>query len=137
MTDVLNEQSSTEETTWPPMQETLKLLKSARNLKNTRKAALDEADEMERQLRDDLISVMRDAGIVTCKGSGLQVTRKTRKSHVILDELALTEALDKLGLLPEYLRLDTRPAAKFGAENGLPGAVFDEISYLSISEVKS
>ena len=137
MTDVLNEQSNTDDVLARGIQNELERLKGARDLKDRRKAALDEIEELDRSIRDGLIEIMHEAGVVTCKGSGLQVTRKTRKNHVILDQLALTEALDKLGILPDYLRLDTRPAAKFGAENGLPGVAFDEITYLSISEVKS
>ncbi len=123
-----------ESRTMPVILEELKLVRDERA---RLRAELDDVEQQEAHLRAELHAGMTKACMVNAKGFGLVVTMKRRSSHLVLDQLALTEALDKAGILPKFLRLDTRPAAKYGAEHGLPGVAFDEITYLSISEVIS
>ncbi len=119
------------------MGEILDDLAQVRQAKASVKQSLDQITANEEALRDELFHGMSAAGIKTGSAAGLMASVKTRRSALVIDQLALVEALDKLGELQDFLKLDSAKAAKYGASKGLPGAAFDEISYLSISEVKS
>lgn len=83
-------------------------------------------------LREELHALMRNAGVKTVEGSGLQAVRSTRRAAIVTDETALREHIAAEGRMPDYMKLDLIAARKDGVKRGWPGVEQTSTDVLSI-----
>lgn len=88
-------------------------------------------------IRAKILDYMETTGMKTGEAHGLQVQLKTRKGQTITDEIELLAAITEVGMLDDFTRFDKAAAARYAAENDLPGVEVTVTAHISVSEVAS